>query len=80
MKWIFPPLKTDNTVEQQLKAVKSELKEFEEEMDLEKKAIELFDLVHSVETLTRIFFKKTNISPDYVITQVVEKNTRRNYY
>lgn len=83
MKWHFPLIrvarrdKNDRLVSK----VMSELIEFEDETDLDKKATEAIDVLYSAETLVRVFFSKhPSLSFDKSKTEAIKKNKKRGYY
>lgn len=83
MKWHFsiciPDRKDRN--ERLSNKVRSELAEFDKEKDLNEKAKEAVDILHSAENLVRKFFNKhPKLSFEKIKTAVVSKNAKRGYY
>ncbi len=74
--WIFPELLTTRTEKEQATKVIDEANEFLETPTDN----ECVDIFHSVETLLRIRFKGRKKEMEEMIKQVIEKNTKRNYY
>ena len=61
--------------------VLQELGEFLREKDLEKKAVEVMDILHSAETLVRKFFHRNpRLCQKTIIRKVIGKNKKRGYY
>jgi len=80
MKFQFPEIKTTRDLNQRIDKVKDELKEFEEAKTQEEKDEEIVDVIHSLETLLRKQFEGRENILDSIISKVIEKNTKRNYY
>ena len=83
MGWHFPLIRPVQKFDDEnlVNKVLSELTEFEKETDLNKKALEAIDVLHSAETLVRKFFLKyPSLSFRKRKRQVIEKNKKRGYY
>ena len=81
--WLFPLCKRtkDYSYSDLVDKVLSELIEFTKETDLEKKAMEAIDILHSAETLTRQFFlRNPSLSFKTFKSCVIIKNRQRGYY
>ena len=58
-----------------------EMKEFEEEQDLEKKKKEAVDILHASETFVRKYFESIGANDfDHVRRTIIAKNRKRGYY
>ncbi len=83
MKWSFPLINpgTHSSVKDLINKVLSELNEFDNENDLEKKGMEAIDILHSAETLVRKFFSQNpSLSFPEMKKKVIKKNNDRGYY
>ena len=82
-KWHFPLIRSvkNPSIKDLIDKVKSELKEFERETNVNKKAAEAIDILHSAETLVRQFFQKyPSMSFHKKKRQIIKKNRQRGYY
>ena len=83
MKWHFPLARFAKkyNVKKQIRSILNEIAEFEEETDLDKKASEVVDVLHSAETLVRMFFLKYPLlSFSQKKIETIQKNKKRGYY
>ena len=80
MQYNFPEIKTTRTLEERIQKIKDEILEFEEADSGEKKDQEAIDIIHSVETFLRGYFKGREKTMEVMIKTVLIKNTNRGYY
>lgn len=80
MQYNFPEIKTTRTLEERIQKIKDEILEFEEADSGEKKDQEAIDIIHSVETFLRGYFKGREKQMEVMIKTVLIKNTNRGYY
>lgn len=83
MKWHFPLTKfaKEYDITKQIDSVLNEVAEFEKETDIDKKAFEVIDILHSAETLVRMFFLKYPLlSFHQKKIKIIRKNKKRGYY
>lgn len=89
MNFMFPRTKfvDENTIDEQLKHLESELEEVKEaKTQLQINIVEeLFDLIHSAETAIRIIIENSNNvidkeAVDFIKDCVIMKNIERGYY
>lgn len=81
MNWIFPKINGKHSEEVTIKNLLSEIDEFQEEVNLEEKAMEAIDILHSAETLVRQFFMRNqSLSANKIRDKVIQKNDKRKYY
>lgn len=89
MNFMFPRTKfvDENTIDEQLKHLESELEEVKEaKTPLQINIVEeLFDLIHSAETAIRIIIENSNNvidkeAVDFIKDCVIMKNIERGYY
>ena len=82
-KWHFPlidPVKHWD-LQHYIDHVREECKEFEEEMDPEKRAKECLDILHAAETLVRKYFERqSRFSFNEIKAAIIAKNSKRGYY
>jgi len=77
----FPRVKyvDTNTIEEQLDHVRSEINEIEREQTIDAQFAEALDLLHSTETLVRIYLDK-GMNYEQGRARVIAKNIARGYY
>jgi hypothetical protein len=81
MNWIFPKINGEHSEKVTINNLLSEIEEFREEDDLERKAMEAMDILHSAETLVRQFFMRNqSLSACEIKNKVIQKNDKRKYY
>jgi len=84
MNFMFPKTKfaDENTLEEQLKHLESELEEVKKAGTYYDMTEELFDLIHSAETALRIIRKDPDLNKamDFIKEEVIMKNIERGYY
>jgi hypothetical protein len=81
MNWIFPKINGEHSEKVTINNLLSEIEEFKEEDDLERKAMEAMDILHSAETLVRQFFMRNqSLSAGEIKNKVIQKNDKRKYY
>ena len=83
MRWHFPLADPHRrqTQEESISHVLSEVREFESETDIDKKALEALDILHCAETLVRKFFQEyPQLSIEKTRHLVEQKNRQRGYY
>jgi hypothetical protein len=81
MNWIFPKINGEHSEKVTINNLLSEIEEFKEEDDLERKAMEAMDILHSAETLVRQFFMRNqSLSACEIKNKVIQKNDKRKYY
>lgn len=82
-RWQFPLIDPNKYWDTQhyVDHIREEIREYEEESDLEKKAKECMDVLHAAETLVRKFFQRNpEVSYDRIRDAIVQKNMQRGYY
>ncbi len=82
MKYNFPELERSKklSIKHYTEHIGEEVKEFQKARGAHK-AEELIDILHSVETLVRKYFKRhPQFNPDKIVKQVKQKNKKRGYY
>jgi len=78
----FPRTKfvNENTPIDQLDHLMDEINEVEGAVSAEETVIELFDVIHSAETLIRMMEKCYGMNPEQLKEKVIQKNKERGYY
>lgn len=78
--YVFPEILTTRTIKERVEKVKDELREFEEAETDKDRDEEAIDVLHSVETLLRGQFEGREDELSRLISDVFEKNNKRDYY